>query len=177
MLNDENLYCECGKPATWVRRTQFAGSHPFCTEHAKQEEDFGTGSSYSFWKEIPVDKVATELPKPLWPTVRLSRNRKRKVETEVERAHGHCADELMKDFGIPKEMREKVCEEVAKVWKQVAMIHCTIIWSVRGYQPHAATHGLEHFLHTHATCEQKNRKQGPQRSQGHFDSKGDFHWH
>lgn len=52
--------------------------------------------------------------------------RKRKAETDVERTHEHCADELMRDFGIPKEMRVKVCDEVAKVGVQVTMIHSSI---------------------------------------------------
>ncbi|MEK7074529.1 MAG: NUDIX domain-containing protein [Patescibacteria group bacterium] len=47
----------CEKPATWIRRTQFAGTHPFCTEHAKEEKDFGTfDSSYFFWKELSVEE-------------------------------------------------------------------------------------------------------------------------
>lgn len=59
MWTEENLYCECGKPATWVRHTQFSGSHPFCTDHAKQEEDFGkSDTSYFFWKELSADQVA-----------------------------------------------------------------------------------------------------------------------
>ncbi len=102
---------------------------------------------------------------------------KKHAETENERRHGHCADELMKDFGIPKSMRPQVCDEVAKVWKQVVMIHSSIIWSVRGYQPHQATRSLEHFLNQHATHEQKNRKPEPgmgRRSQGYFDSKGEY---
>lgn len=61
MWNEDNLYCECGKPATWVRHTQFAGNHPFCSEHAKKEADFGqSDSSYFFWKELSPDKVAPE---------------------------------------------------------------------------------------------------------------------
>lgn len=105
--------------------------------------------------------------------------RTQKAETKVERTHGHCADELMRDFGIPKEMRVQVCEEVAKVWVQVTMIHSSIIWSVRGYQPHGATRGLENFLSRHATHEQKNRKPEPgrQRQSGHFDSQGYYHHH
>lgn len=58
-MSEDNLYCECGKPATWVRHTQFAGSHPFCAEHAKQEDNFGKSDpSYFFWKELPADKIA-----------------------------------------------------------------------------------------------------------------------
>ena len=61
MPTEENLYCFCGKPATWVRYTQFSGNHPFCTEHAKLENDFGKSDpSYFFWKEIPADEIAPE---------------------------------------------------------------------------------------------------------------------
>lgn len=39
----------CGKKSVWFRATQFAGTHPFCDEHAKAEEDFGMDDSYTFW--------------------------------------------------------------------------------------------------------------------------------
>ncbi len=82
----------------------------------------------------------------------------KRVVSEVERHHGHCADLLMSDFGIPNKMRIQVCEEIAKVWTQVTLIHCMIIWSVRGFQPLAATRSLELFLHQHKTHEQKYSK-------------------
>src|SRR5205085_11013927 len=45
---------ECGRRATWMRHTQFAAQHPYCTEHAEEQSDFGKGgSSYFFWREIP----------------------------------------------------------------------------------------------------------------------------
>lgn len=102
---------------------------------------------------------------------------RKKAETNNERIHGHCADELMKDFGIPKTMRAEVCDEVAKVWTQVTMIHSSIIWSVRGYQPHAATRGLESFLRQHATHEQQNRKgeEHNRERSGRFDSEGNYY--
>ena len=102
-------------------------------------------------------------------------SRKRRVETDAERTHGHCADVLMSDFGIPKDMRDAVSQEVGKVWKQNTMIHCLIISSVRGYQPNAATNGLEHFLRMHATQEQKHKKQERSRQSGTFDSNGHYH--
>lgn len=44
---------ECGAPADWVRETQFAGNHPFCDKHAKEEEDFGKmDPSYFFWDKV-----------------------------------------------------------------------------------------------------------------------------
>ena len=100
---------------------------------------------------------------------------RRRRETEVERAHGHCADVLMNDFGIPKAMRKKVCENVAKVWKQNTMIHCLIIASVRCYQPHAATRKLESFLRKHATREQKHRNHAAPRQSATFDLQGAHH--
>lgn len=42
----------CDKPAEWIRSTQFAGDHPFCNEHARQEKGFGTEDSYEYWYEI-----------------------------------------------------------------------------------------------------------------------------
>lgn len=102
--------------------------------------------------------------------------RKKKTETEDERVHGHCADVLMNDFGIPKEMRAEVSTEVAKVWKQNTMIHCLIISSIRGFQPHGATRGLETFLRRHARHEPKHQKPTTgRRPSGSFDSRGYYH--
>jgi endogenous inhibitor of DNA gyrase (YacG/DUF329 family) len=39
----------CDKPATWTRATQFAGNHPFCEEHAREEVDFQDNDSYIYW--------------------------------------------------------------------------------------------------------------------------------
>lgn len=47
----------CEKPATWIRCTQFAGTHPFCTEHAEKEKDFGKSDFYpSYWRELSVEE-------------------------------------------------------------------------------------------------------------------------
>ena len=44
---------ECGKPACWVRMTQFAGDHYFCDEHARKEDNFGKEDpSYFFWSKL-----------------------------------------------------------------------------------------------------------------------------
>lgn len=40
---------ECKAPAEWTRHTQFAGNHPYCEYHAKQQDDFGEDDSYTFW--------------------------------------------------------------------------------------------------------------------------------
>lgn len=42
----------CNEPVKFVRHTQFAGSHPFCEVHAKQENDFMEDDSYTCWSEI-----------------------------------------------------------------------------------------------------------------------------
>jgi hypothetical protein len=47
----------CDKPAEWIRGTQFAGDHPFCDEHAKQEKGFGTDDSYEYWYNILEQKA------------------------------------------------------------------------------------------------------------------------
>jgi hypothetical protein len=43
---------DCDQPVAWVRYTQFAGNHPYCDEHAKLQQDFGTNDSYLYWKEL-----------------------------------------------------------------------------------------------------------------------------
>lgn len=43
---------ECDKDATWIRHTQFAGDHPYCTYHAKKQSDFGENDSYTYWSEV-----------------------------------------------------------------------------------------------------------------------------
>jgi hypothetical protein len=43
---------ECGADAVWVRVTQFAGEHPYCDKHAREEEDFEQDDSYAFWTRI-----------------------------------------------------------------------------------------------------------------------------
>lgn len=51
----EPACCEadCFEDADWVRVTQFAGDHPYCDLHARQEEDFGKkDDSYFFWVSV-----------------------------------------------------------------------------------------------------------------------------
>jgi hypothetical protein len=44
---------ECNKKAVWQRCTQFAGTHPYCEEHAKAESDFKKkDTSYFFWERL-----------------------------------------------------------------------------------------------------------------------------
>lgn len=48
---------DCNKLAEWLRKTQFAGTHPFCQEHAEKEPDFKkSDSSYFFWEKINYDE-------------------------------------------------------------------------------------------------------------------------
>jgi hypothetical protein len=54
---EKEQVCFCGKPAEYVRYTQFAGDHYFCGECAKKEEDFmKDGGSYFVWGKIKEDK-------------------------------------------------------------------------------------------------------------------------
>ncbi len=49
----ESMCGDCEKPATWERVTQFSGVHKFCSEHAKEQEDFGESNpSYFFWRTV-----------------------------------------------------------------------------------------------------------------------------
>ena len=48
-----DLKCiECEEVATWIRHTQFAGTHPFCEHHAKLQTDFYNSDSYLDWEEL-----------------------------------------------------------------------------------------------------------------------------
>lgn len=47
---------ECERPATWIRSTQFAGDHPYCDEHAKEQNDFQQNDSYAYWYEVEGNK-------------------------------------------------------------------------------------------------------------------------
>jgi endogenous inhibitor of DNA gyrase (YacG/DUF329 family) len=46
---------DCEESATWIRHTQFAGSHPFCEKHAKLQADFYDSDSYLDWEELKED--------------------------------------------------------------------------------------------------------------------------
>lgn len=60
MIIEKMWCCECDKPATWIRDTQFAGKHPYCTEHAEKEDDFGRSDSYFSWDEIPAEQIVSK---------------------------------------------------------------------------------------------------------------------
>ena len=58
----EGRCSDCGKPAKWVRRTQFSGSHFFCDECARQQKNFGQeDDSYFFWEKLDADETGTAL--------------------------------------------------------------------------------------------------------------------
>lgn len=42
---------ECGSKAAHIRHTQFAGNHPYCQEHAMEQEDYYVDDSYTYWTE------------------------------------------------------------------------------------------------------------------------------
>lgn len=48
-----NAYSNCCNPARYIRHTQFAGSHPLCETHAREDKDFLVDDSYKVWEEIP----------------------------------------------------------------------------------------------------------------------------
>lgn len=51
-MTEKYTCLECGAPARWIRCTQFAGKHPYCDEHARQESDFNDEDSYQYWVDL-----------------------------------------------------------------------------------------------------------------------------
>lgn len=47
-----NAYRNCDKEASYIRHTQFAGSHPLCSEHAEEDKDFMKNDSYTDWEKL-----------------------------------------------------------------------------------------------------------------------------
>ena len=47
---------ECNEDATYIRNTQFAGDHPYCSKHAWLEEDFAIDDSYTYWTRVKETK-------------------------------------------------------------------------------------------------------------------------
>lgn len=48
---NENICMDCDNVASYIRHTQFAGSHPYCSEHAKLQSDFGDND----WQILTVE--------------------------------------------------------------------------------------------------------------------------
>lgn len=44
---------ECTSRAKYVRHTQFAGSHPLCLDHAREDKNFLINDSYECWEVLP----------------------------------------------------------------------------------------------------------------------------
>ena len=52
-IKEELGCCMCEAKAEFIRKTQFAGSHPYCEKCAKKEKDFDTEDpSYFTWRKI-----------------------------------------------------------------------------------------------------------------------------
>lgn len=115
MWTEENLYCQCGRPATWVRHTQFAGSHPFCSEHARQEADFGEGDpSYFFWKELRADQIAQKHKTAV-------DGYEGRLKLLCERVHLMRYDKVEKFYGYTEtELRRQATNDRAKGRTQLA---------------------------------------------------------
>lgn len=72
--------------------------------------------------------------------------------------HKACVDLLVNEYGIPKEYRSEIMNEVKRIWHPERMPHFVIIRSIRGYLPVSATRNLETFLDSHKTHEPKHKK-------------------
>ena len=46
-----NPYGQCDNPVSYVRHTQFSGSHPLCEYHAKEDPDFMDNTQLS-WEKV-----------------------------------------------------------------------------------------------------------------------------
>ena len=40
----------CGTPAVYIRYTQFAGDHPLCESHAKEDKNFMANDDCTYWE-------------------------------------------------------------------------------------------------------------------------------
>ena len=47
-----DAYGDCENEASYIRHTQFAGSHPLCEKHAKEDKNFMVSDSYQVWEKI-----------------------------------------------------------------------------------------------------------------------------
>ncbi|MDP3958373.1 MAG: hypothetical protein Q8Q36_02855 [bacterium] len=72
--------------------------------------------------------------------------------------HEACAKLLMDDYGVPKEFKAHVVEEIERIWHNERLPHCLIVAGVRGYQEIRLTRSLEHFLDRHRTHPPKYKR-------------------
>ena len=56
---------ECHREAKWMNSTQFSGDHPYCSTHARAEDDFMKNDSYHFWYKIKKPKQDKEVKSKL----------------------------------------------------------------------------------------------------------------
>lgn len=82
------------------------------------------------------------------------------TEAELEEKHGHCADVLMSDFGIPHEGRLTVLEGINLLYLNPGYIHCQIIHAIRGFGfRNAKSDAFKSVLSELATHAQLNTKE------------------
>lgn len=72
--------------------------------------------------------------------------------------HKACVDLLMNEYGVRKEHRAEILNEVMRIWHAVSMPHFVIIRSIRGFAPMAQTRTLEGLLERRKTHEPKHKK-------------------
>lgn len=130
MEKEHGFTCDsCEKPATWIRHTQFAGSHPFCIEHAEQEENFGKSDSlYFYWQELSVQEkflIKRERSKAV-PAVYLILERDDGCILLMRRCHtgyqdgnynlpsGHVEDGELPRAAMVREAKEEIGIDVAE---------------------------------------------------------------
>jgi hypothetical protein len=83
----------------------------------------------------------------------------RSAQKALEQKHGHCADFLMNEYGVPKLQRAGVLNEIDAIYDQGQMFHDIIIHGVRGYVRTSRTAQLKSFLEQHATKKPQYNKQ------------------
>ena len=114
-----------------------------------------------FWETEVVDKKPFLLYIQVRDIVAFERScmlNARYKDTKLEKIHGHCADVLIEDYGVPYEHRPLICEEIDKIYLQISLIHCLIIASVRGWRPVPATDDLKALLERVKGHKPKNHK-------------------
>lgn len=111
----------CKNSITWIRHTQFAGDHYFCTQHAKQEKNFGQeDSSYFYWEKLAVPLTTHERSKAV-PAVYLFVERDddgyillmRRCNTGYQDGNYNLPSGHVEDGELPKAaMRREAKEEI-----------------------------------------------------------------
>jgi hypothetical protein len=76
--------------------------------------------------------------------------------------HKACVDLLMSEYGVQKEHRAVIMDEVKRIWDPVHMPHFVIIRSIRGFVPMSAARNLENLLEQRKTHPPKHKKGSPE---------------